>query len=70
MRTPKLRNQIRKTRFEKGEMTQEELGGLAGVTRQTIIALESGKYVPSLVLALRIAQVFALRVEDLFQLED
>jgi putative transcriptional regulator len=50
-------------------MTQEELAGRAGVTRQTIIALEAGKYVPSLVLAIRIAQAFDAKVEDVFQLE-
>jgi putative transcriptional regulator len=70
MPNDRLRNQIRRLRFESGEMTQEELGGRAGVTRQTIIALEAGKYVPSLVLALRIARVFNVKVEDVFQLED
>ena len=70
MPTAALKNQIRKIRFEHGEMTQEDLAGRAGVTRQTIIALEAGKYVPSLVLALRIAKVFDLRVEDVFQLEE
>ncbi len=70
MPTPALRNQIRRLRFEHEEMTQEELAGSAGVTRQTIIALEAGKYVPSLVLALRIARVFGAKVEDVFQLEE
>lgn len=70
MPSGKLRNQIRRLRFDRGEMTQEELATQAGVTRQTIIALEAGKYVPSLVLALRIARAFGVQVEDVFELED
>jgi putative transcriptional regulator len=66
----KLRNAIRRLRFEHGEMTQQELAERVGVTRQTIIALEAGKYVPSLLLALRLARAFGARVEDVFQLED
>jgi putative transcriptional regulator len=62
-----LKNQIRRLRFEHGEMTQQELADRAGVTRQTIIALEAGKYVPSLVLAFRLARSFGVGVEDLFQ---
>jgi len=69
MQTSMLKNQIRRHRFERGEMTQEELAVRAGVTRQTIIALEAGKYVPSLVLALRIAEAFGVKVEDVFELE-
>jgi putative transcriptional regulator len=48
-------------------MTQEQLAQRAGVTRQTIIALEAGKYVPSLLLAFKIASVFGVKVEDVFQ---
>jgi putative transcriptional regulator len=48
-------------------MTQEELGQRAGVTRQTIIALEAGKYIPSLLLAFKLAAVFGVKVEDVFQ---
>jgi putative transcriptional regulator len=48
-------------------MTQEELGRRAGVTRQTIIALEAGKYIPSLLLAFKLAAVFGMKVEDVFQ---
>ncbi len=59
-------NQIRKCRFEAGEMTQEELARKVGVTRQTIIALEAGKYLPSLLLAVRIARVFHKNVEEVF----
>lgn len=60
-------NRIRRLRFDHGEITQEELARRAGVTRQTIIALEAGKYTPSLELAFRIARAFALGVEDVFQ---
>jgi putative transcriptional regulator len=56
-------------RFEHGEMTQEELGRRVGVTRQTIIALEAGRYIPSLLLAVRLARAFEMPVEELFVLE-
>jgi len=62
-----LKNQIRRLRFEHGEMTQQELADRAGVTRQTIIALEAGKYAPSLLLAFRLARVFSVDVEGVFQ---
>jgi putative transcriptional regulator len=62
-----LRNQIRRLRFEHGEMTQQTLAEQVGVTRQTILALEAGKYVPSLLLAFRIARAFGVGVEDVFQ---
>lgn len=62
-------NQIRRLRFEHGEMTQETLAKAAGVTRQTIIALEAGKYAPSLELAFRIARAFGAGVEDVFRWE-
>ena len=64
-----LKNQIRRLRFEHNEMTQQELANRAGVTRLTIIAIEGGKYAPSLMLAFRIARVFGLRVEEVFQYE-
>jgi putative transcriptional regulator len=60
-------NHIRRMRFEHGEMTQEALAKAVGVTRQTIIALEAGKYAPSLELAFRIARAFGTGVEDVFQ---
>ena len=63
-------NRIRKMRFENDEMTQEELAQRVGVTRQTIIALEAGRYVPSLLLAVRLARVFDVNAEELFVLED
>ena len=64
-----LNNSIRKLRFEHNEMTQQELANRAGVTRQTIIAVEACKYAPSLMLAFRIARVFGLRVEEVFEYE-
>ena len=65
-----LRNRIRRLRFDHGEMTQQDLADRAGVTRQTIIALEANRYNPSLALALRIARTFGKAVEDVFQLEE
>jgi putative transcriptional regulator len=62
-----LNNHIRRLRFENGEMSQQELADRVGVTRQTIIALEGSKYAPSLLLAMRIARVFDVGVEDVFQ---
>ena len=56
-------------RFEHGEITQEELANRVGVTRQTIIALEADRYVPSLLLAVRLARVFRITVEELFVME-
>jgi len=61
-------NEIRRLRFEQGEMTQEELAQKVGVTRQTIIALEAGKYLPSLLLAVKIARVFGKNVEEVFSI--
>ncbi len=66
----KLTNNVRRLRFDNGEMTQQQLADKAGVTRQTIIAIESGKYAPSLPLAFRIARAFGLGVEDVFQYEN
>jgi putative transcriptional regulator len=63
-----LSNSIRRLRFDRDEMTQQDLAERVGVTRQTIIALEAGKYAPSLPLALRIARVFSVAVEQVFQL--
>jgi putative transcriptional regulator len=63
-----IRNHIRRLRFEAEEMTQQELADRVGCTRQTIIVLEQGRYVPSLALALRIAHTFGRRIEDVFEL--
>ena len=65
-----VKNRIRELRFHSGEMTQEELAQRVGVTRQTIIALEARKYVPSLLLAFRLASTFGVKVEDVFQYSD
>lgn len=65
-----ISNQIRRLRFERGEMTQEGLALACAVTRQTIIALEAGKYAPSLELAFRIARAFGVGVEEVFQWKD
>ena len=66
----KIHNHIRKLRFEQGEMTQQELSDQCGCTRQTIITLEQEKYIPSLILAIKIARVFGKTVDDVFQLPD
>jgi len=68
--TGQLENRIRRLRFDRGEMTQQQLAERVGVTRQTIIALEAGKYAPSLLLAFRIARAFGVGVEDVFQYDD
>ena len=60
-------NQVRQLRFLNGEMTQGELGDRIGVTRQTIAAIEAGKYSPSLEAAFRIARVFGKPLEEVFQ---
>jgi len=65
-----LKNQIRRLRFEHGELTQQQLADLIGVTRQTIIALEAGKYAPSLLLAFRLARAFGGTIESVFQYEE
>lgn len=66
----RINNQIRRLRFDHGEMTQEELAQRAGCTRQTIIALEQGKYVPSIELAFKIAKAFGVSLEEVFQYEE
>ena len=70
MAKSEITNQIRRLRFENGEMTQQQLADKAGVTRQTIIAIEAGKYAPSLPLAFKIARTFGMPIEDIFQYED
>jgi putative transcriptional regulator len=66
MTAPPIGNRIRRLRFEHGEMTQQELADRCEVTRQTIVALEAGRYGPSLALAFRIARTFGVGVEDVF----
>ena len=64
-----ITNTIRKLRFEHGEMTQQDLAERVGVTRQTINAIELGKYSPSLEVAFRIAAAFGVRLEEVFSYE-
>ncbi len=64
-----ISNHIRKLRFFADELTQQELAEKAGVSRQTIIAIEAGKYSPSLELAFRIAYVFGVTIGEVFECE-
>ena len=64
-----MKNRLRELREAKG-LTQEELAKALGVTRQTIIAIEKGKYDPSLRLAFKIAKFFKVKIEDVFIYED
>jgi len=61
-----INNNIRKLRFHANEMTQQELADKTGVTRQTIVAIENGKYSPTLELAFRISRVFQTPLEEVF----
>jgi len=63
-----LVNHLRRHRLAVAELTQQALADRAGVTRQTIISIEKGNYNPSVELALRLATIFGVRVEDLFEL--
>ncbi len=65
-----MTNTLRKHRFLNGELTQAEVARKVGVSRQTIIAIERGKYNPSVLLALKLARVLNTTVETLFKLED
>lgn len=67
MAKAEIKNRVRKLRFDNNEMTQQELADRSGCTRQTIIALEQGKYVPSLALAFRIARSFGVSVDEVFE---
>ena len=69
MKSSTIKNNIRRLRFENGEMTQQQLADKVGVTRQTIIAIEASKYAPSLTLAFKIAKAFGKALEDVFQYE-
>jgi putative transcriptional regulator len=64
-----ISNRIRELRFTAGELTQQTLADRVGITRQTVVALEQGKYYPSLELAFRIAETFGVGVEEVFQLQ-
>ena len=65
-----VQNKIRRLRFDHGEMTQQALADRVGVTRQTVNAIELGKYSPSLEVAFRIARVFGVPLEDVFQFQE
>lgn len=67
---PTIRNQLRRLRFEAGEMTQQQLADRAQITRQTVNAIEAGKYSPSLDVAFRLARVFGRGVDGVFSYED
>jgi putative transcriptional regulator len=62
-----IKNEIRRLRFERNEMTQAELAERIGMTRQTVIAIEQNKYAPSLEAAFRIADVFGVPLEQVFR---
>jgi putative transcriptional regulator len=63
----RVTNSIRALRFARGEMTQAELAELIGVTRQTVIAIEQGRYSPSLEMAFQIAHVFKVPIDEVFR---
>lgn len=66
----RITNTIRRLRFDAGEMTQKDLAERCGVTRQTILAIEAGKYAPTLELAFRIARTFGQPLESVFTYDD
>jgi putative transcriptional regulator len=66
----KLGNRLKRFRFDHGDMSQEALANKVGVTRQTIHSIERAKFVPSTLLALKIARFFDRPVEDIFYIED
>lgn len=70
MGSVKISNNIRKLRFFAGEMTQQQLADQTGVTRQTIVAIENGKYFPTLELAFKISRIFNTPVEEVFIYDD
>ena len=65
-----IKNSVRRCRFDADEMTQQQLADRRGVSRQTIISIESGKYQPSLELAFKLAQTFGKRVDEIFVFVD
>jgi putative transcriptional regulator len=66
----KLGNSVRRCRFDRDEMSQQALADAVGVTRQTIFSIEKGKFIPSTLLALKIARFFHKAVEDIFFILD
>ncbi len=69
MGSDRLSNKVRRLRFDNGELTQQQLADRVGVTRQTIIAIEAGKYAPSLPLAFKLARAFGVTIEQVFEYE-
>lgn len=69
MKLTELRNRVREFRFKHNEMTQQELAEMLGVSRQTVLAIEKGKFNPSTKLSIHIARIFGVPVEDIFYLE-
>ena len=70
VRPTRVTNSIRALRFTHGEMTQADLAQRIGVTRQTVIAIEQGRYSPTLEMAFQIAHVFGVRIDEVFQYPD
>ena len=70
MATTPIRNNIRRLRFDANEMTQAELAERLGVTRQTVLAIEAAKYSPTLELAFKIARVFNVPLDAVFQYDE
>ncbi len=70
MNKNEITNRVRRLRFDNGELTQQQLADRVGVTRQTIIAIEAGKYAPSLPLAFKLARAFGVSIEEVFEYED
>lgn len=66
----RIENRIRRLRFDAAEMTQKDLADRVGVTRQTILAIENGKYFPTLDLAFRIARTFSVPLDEVFTFHD
>lgn len=66
----RIENRIRRLRFDADEMTQKDLAERIGVTRQTLLAIENGKYFPTLELAFRIARAFGVGLDDVFTFHD
>jgi len=70
MTGPLIGNSLRRLRLDHGQISQADLAKIVGVTRQTIVALETGRYAPSLELAMRLAAVFGCTVDEVFHWRD
>ncbi len=66
----KIKNRLKEWRVKKGDITQEELAKRVGVSRQTINAIEKGKYLPTLKLAFKLSKFFGVTIEDIFYIEN